>query len=331
MIDNPNLAKYWDKPVSELVALQPYSIVEEQKERHRLYTLLLMALVYHYWNGSKRGRAGTYPLNAAATPGESNYFENDYLGHNIAALAVDAEGRIIDFEFNHNTLFNSSAEHAEARLIRRVYSLTSVHDSWKVTLPDPKAKDGHKVKDDYNSFEGVTVYTSLESCAQCAGVMALARVKEVVYLQTDPGMYMIGNILRNLTQGTKLESPMPIAASTIGLKYFAELDSRFDAFRATVSNTNPFFISNAANGKVDASKSITSFLCTKAAYEVYRDAYHEFIDVISGKQSLQYPAFAPRVGANAVDTPLKNADILAETASFYSYATLNGRRATPHH
>lgn len=325
MIDNPNLAKYWNKPVSELVALRPSAIGGEQQERHRLYALLLMALVYHYWNGSKRGRAGTYPLNASATPGGSNYFENDYLGHNIAALAVDAEGRIIDFEFNHNALFNSSAEHAEARLIRRVYSLTSVHDSWKVSLPDAK------VKDDYNSFEGVTVYTSLESCAQCAGVMALARVKEVVYLQTDPGMYMIGNILRNLTLGTKLESPLPIAASAIGMPYFAELDRRFDAFKATVSNANPFFIPSSASGTVDASKSITSFLCTKAAYEVYREAYHEFIGVISGKQPLQHPAFAPRVGANTANTPLKNADILGETASFFSYATLNGRRATPHH
>ena len=56
----------------------------------------------------------------------------------------------------------------------------------------------------------VTVYTSLEPCSQCAGIMALGRVREVVYLQTDPGMYSISNILRRLTAGTKLEAPVPI-------------------------------------------------------------------------------------------------------------------------
>ena len=47
---------------------------------------------------------------------------SEYRGHNIAALAVGPTGKIIDFEFNHNKL-NSSAEHAEARLVKRVYEL----------------------------------------------------------------------------------------------------------------------------------------------------------------------------------------------------------------
>ncbi len=46
-----------------------------------------------------------------------------YLGHNIACIAVDENGSILDFDFNHNELFNSSAEHAEARLVRRLFSL----------------------------------------------------------------------------------------------------------------------------------------------------------------------------------------------------------------
>src|SRR3981189_2447238 len=42
-----------------------------------------------------------------------------YLGHNIACIAVDGNGEIIDFDFNHNDLFRSSAEHAESRMVRR--------------------------------------------------------------------------------------------------------------------------------------------------------------------------------------------------------------------
>ena len=39
-----------------------------------------------------------------------------YLGHNIACIAVDGNGEIIDFDFNHNDFFRSSAEHAESRI-----------------------------------------------------------------------------------------------------------------------------------------------------------------------------------------------------------------------
>src|SRR5262249_60859373 len=34
-----------------------------------------------------------------------------YVGHNIACIAVDGNGEIIDFDFNHNHFFRSSAEH----------------------------------------------------------------------------------------------------------------------------------------------------------------------------------------------------------------------------
>lgn len=330
MIDNENLNYYLDKPVSALITLAPFPIAEGAKERHRLFSLLVMALVYHYWNGAKRGRAGDYPLNPKGEEGADKsvgkYFKHDYNGHNIAAIAVDGEGRIIDFEFNHNALFNSSAEHAEARLIRRVYSLTSVHDSWRVQSTTPKSRD------DYNSFEEVTIYTSLESCAQCAGVMALARVKEVVYLQTDPSMYQIGAILRNLTLKTKLESPRPIPASSFDLPYFGELDNKFAQFKTDVSKTNPFFIPKDVSAKVDDSPSITSFLCTQRAYEVYRTAYNEFLTLVSGSQLLKYPSFKPanREGVELANA-LPNTDLLLELASFFTYAILNGKRATPHH
>ena len=45
------------------------------------------------------------------------------------------------------------------------------------------------------SLQNVTLYTSLESCAQCSGVMSLGGVKQVVYLQNDFTAYMIGNIV----------------------------------------------------------------------------------------------------------------------------------------
>ncbi|HEX6367453.1 MAG TPA: hypothetical protein VF006_00890 [Longimicrobium sp.] len=150
-------------------------------ERHRIYSLLLMAIVHHYLNGNKYGRWGTYPWNAPADAEAGPFHDSDYLGRNIAATAVDAEGFVVDLEFNHNSLFNSSAEHAESRLIRRVYDLAQVNDSWALNR-EPRPRD------DYTMFEDMTVYTSLESCSQCTGVMALARVWQIIYLQPDHGM-----------------------------------------------------------------------------------------------------------------------------------------------
>lgn len=323
--NNPNLKYYIEnsKLVKDLIIPEAYNIEDGGKERHRLYSLLLMALTKYYWNGKKNGRDGEYPHN----PIDHGKFEhNDYLGHNIASIAVDAFGQVIDFEFNHNNLFNSTTEHAEARMVKRVITLTQINDSWETKL-DPDLKDKK------NTFEDVVMYTTLESCSQCAGIMALARVKEIIYLQTDPGMYLIGNILRNLTRkidnvnGTGgFTSPMPISGADISLNYFGELNEEYNKYQDKVLNT-PFFKPN--NGTPDHSKSITSFLCTKYAYEIYRKAFHEFEDLKI--EDLKYPDYKPKNNLREIINEAKpNKIILAEIKDFYNYAIKKGRRGTPH-
>ncbi|HWB05107.1 MAG TPA: deaminase [Verrucomicrobiales bacterium] len=322
MIKNPILENYWNEKVSRLATLTPKPISDALKERHRLYSLGLMAITHHYWNGLKKGRDGEYPWNPNPATAGGAYLRDDYRGHNIAAYAVDRRGFIIDFEFNHNKLLNSSAEHAEARLVRRIYGLTQISDSWDVNSPtQPPA-------DDYNTFEEVTLYTTLESCSQCSGIMALARLREVVFLQTDPGMYMIGNILRNLTENTGLEAPRPVPASSFGFPYFTKLDDAYEVFTTQVA-THPFYTSPA--GKTDTSPSITSFLCTNLAYQIYGDAARALADLESGKNKLLFPDAKPvdRAG-NEVTNGLTNAETLREVAHFRNYAAQKGRRATPH-
>ena len=113
---------------------------------------------------------------------------------------MDGNGNIIDFDFNHNAFFRSSAEHAESRLVRRLFSLTDIYDSWKT---GPRVNN----KPHAASLGQVTLYTSLESCAQCSGVMSLAGVKQIVYLQNDFTAYKIGNIMYNLAnRGPALDS-----------------------------------------------------------------------------------------------------------------------------
>lgn len=224
-----NLELYLKGSVEKLVAAPEVKLTEEAKERHRIFSLLLMAITAHYWSGLKNGRDYSYPLNPSKELGDKGRFlEDDYHGHNIACLAVDLNGRVVDFEFNHNELFNSSAEHAEARLVRRVFSLAQISDAketgtiWE--LAEIKATDAALPKSYATILSGVSIYTTLESCSQCSGIMALGQVKEIVYLQQDPGMYFIGNILRRLTVDTGLQAPLPISGEDIDLPYYSLLN-----------------------------------------------------------------------------------------------------------
>ena len=162
--------------------------------------------------------------------------------------------------------------------------------------------------------------------------MALARVREVVYLQTDPGMYRIGNILRNLTRGTSLESPYPRPATDFGFEYLAELDAAYKSYAKEVGQ-KPFHIS--PGGKQDTSDSLTSFLCTDEAYRIYGRAAAELAametEVAAGRMPLSHPDAHPvdRSGS-PVPQGLTNLKALEEILSFVQHAKEKGRRGTPH-
>jgi len=326
-----NLDLYLKEPVEKLVAAPDVNLLEEIKERHRIFSILLMAITAHYWNGLKNGRAFSYPLNPSRAAGDNGVFlDEDYHGHNIASLAVDLNGRVIDFEFNHNEIFNSSAEHAEARLVRRAFSLSQINDGdatgtdWE--LVEIKESDAAKPKTYGTLLNGVTIYTTLESCSQCSGIMALGQVKEIVYLQRDPGMYFIGNILRRLTEGTGLQAPLPITGDDIGLPFFALLNEGYESFRsAQVEETGEPFRRNG--DKSLWSDSITSYLCTREAYLFFVQAAQELESLV-----LKYPAYQPK-NETKIPTgkpPLTNQEALDRARKFFEYATRSGRRGTPH-
>jgi len=312
----------------------PKQFSDEHKERHRIYCYLVMSLLAHYWNPWKRGVDGKYNWigNFSATP-------STYLGHNIACFAVDGNGKIIDFDFNHNEIFNSSIEHAEARLLRRLFSLTTHFHSSNIfalpRIPDDESSLINKVlnagADIVEEWEGnyrksqshygkalkdVTIYTSLESCAQCSGMMALGAVKEVVFLQQDPGQKNIGNILFNLNNGSAFSAPEPISANTIDLAEFQGLDGAFDSFVKNV-NARPFY---EDGNKKDTSPSITSFLCTNEALEIFKGGRKKLKSL-----QLQHKQWKPNQSSDV----LTNEDVLKHVRSYHNRAIAVGRRATP--
>jgi tRNA(Arg) A34 adenosine deaminase TadA len=328
--DEP-LAKYWKQPVANVVYLPPYDITDVRKEQHKIYSLALMSLLRQYWNGNKNGSTGIYPwrqnqiwaqqdgikiYKRSADPPDSKRL--DYLGHNIACLAVDGNGDIIDFDFNHNNVLSSSVEHAESRLVRRIFSLTQLERKWELATEE----GGHPSQPAIaTTLDNVTIYTSLESCAQCSGIMTLAQVKEVVYLEKDFGAYGIGNIMYNLSvispgKRTGILAPRPIPACDFDVKgtarafpYYDELCEGYKDFYSKVTN-KPFWKASPKDQQPDNHQSVTSFLCTDNAFNIYNRAHQEF---------LNYKAdFA------------SNKELPDKARKFVERMVLIGRRGTPH-
>jgi tRNA(Arg) A34 adenosine deaminase TadA len=345
--DQDPIKQYWDKQLRDIVTVDlskdTAELADEAvKERHRIYCHLLMKLIHRFWNGNKRGPLGTYPMRVKqiessqaparykgdmiANPEGSRINWDRYLGHNIACIAVDGNGEIIDFDFNHNDFFRSSAEHAESRMVRRLFSLVDIRDSWKTGTPI-----GDKSR--AFSLNEVTLYTSLESCAQCSGVMSLGGVKQVVYLQNDFTAYMIGNIMYNLANriGNLPGAPVPIPASEIGLTQFKLLNNANLSFVKNITEaknrddpSQAFFVPQDGSTVKDFAPSITSFLCTDTAYDIFKDG-GDALDTMT----LNFPE---RRHPNDPHHPeiMTNAQCLNEAKDFYKYADMEGYRGSPH-
>jgi hypothetical protein len=144
--------------------------------------------------------------------------------------------------------------------------------------------------------------------------MTLGNSKEVVYLQEDPGQYKIGNIMFRLTESNdpnrKALAPRPIPASAFGFNYYSALSQKFGEYKKATGNS-----------------SITSFLCTEAAFLIFLEAETEFEFLT--RSGLSYPDWKTRL-ATGSESRLSNKDVLEECLGFYRYFTEKGRRGTPH-
>jgi tRNA(Arg) A34 adenosine deaminase TadA len=331
------------------------------RERHRIYCYLLMKLIVRFWNGNKNGPIGTYPQRErqlAEPKGADNTalrYKGDlnpnpdrdrpnwdrYLGHNIACIAADGNGHIIDFDFNHNAFFRSSAEHAESRLVRRLFSLTDIFDSWKTG-------SRFNGKPHAASLGDVTLYTTLESCAQCSGVMSLAGVKQIIYLQNDFTAYKIGNLMYKLANRIELKNPdgtlkkddkgnsvtipgapVPIPGSEVGIEEFAQLNDANVAFAKKMMAGTEFFF-RSPDGKEDRDASITSFLCTDDAYKLFVQGAGKLDGITLQAANHPYTDRPPDLCNQNMDRAMTNAECLAEANKFFAYVDVEGYRGSPH-
>jgi tRNA(Arg) A34 adenosine deaminase TadA len=83
-------------------------------------------------------------------------------GHNIGCILVDKDNNPVAWNINSNGITNDSTQHGEVRLMQ-----------------DYIKKSGNKYLDGY------TIYTTLEPCVMCSGMMSLTKISRTVYGQTD--------------------------------------------------------------------------------------------------------------------------------------------------
>jgi tRNA(Arg) A34 adenosine deaminase TadA len=284
-----------------------------EQKRHQPFLHLLMKLVYEKWNGNRRGVLGTYYYRDKQKTADTTVWSEGqaYLGHNIAAIAVDGANRVIDFDFNHNDIFRSSIEHAESRLVRRLFNLTGLRSAWSLSEMSsaPSRAESNQYATDLSK---VTLYTSLEPCAQCTGIIALARIPRVVYLQRDDGAMRVAQILRNLRPYSG--GAEPIDGSQCGITYGEDLTRAFEEYTNDVRNGKPFYVppGKEGSGQEDRSTSLATFLCTDAARDIFAKGASAFDDLL---------------GAGKCEAP----DVsVAELKEFVEYALTGGHRGTPH-
>jgi tRNA(adenine34) deaminase len=194
-------------------ALHANSVLSIDEERDEIYSLLAYAVVLKDWQvGGPNQR-----------------------GHNIGAVLVDSQGKLVYWARNCNHITKNGTQHAEVRLMLGYLSEVQTY-----------------------SLKGHTVYTSLEPCAQCSGMMVLQSIQRTVYGQTDPSfgkaMERLDLDSSALTNGFK-PYPRPVESHKSKAAICAELD---DAY-------------------AKAGGSITDFLLSPKAKSIFEKAHQQFL------------------------------------------------------
>ena len=151
-------------------------------------------------------------------------------GHNIGSVLVDnATGEIVFYARNSNKILASGCQHGEVRLVTNFL----------------KCEGAGPYLGNY------TLYTTLEPCIMCAGMLTMTQIGKVVYVQQDPDY--------GYTQEIIGSGNYPI--------YYQE---------ATVESDFKERLENSYNQS--GNRSITKWLVGDDAHRIYNDAEHALLN-----------------------------------------------------
>ncbi|MFC1665143.1 nucleoside deaminase [Pseudomonadota bacterium] len=159
-------------------------------------------------------------------------------GYNIGSILVNEKEEVIYWARNSVNVTNNKTQHGEVRLI-----------------------NCYLANNERNDMEEQTIYTTLEPCAMCSGMMFLTSLPRTVYGQKDPSF---GDAIERLNLNSN-DSPSgypPYPRQVIS-----------DASKLSQRYLLDFFYASYIKEHKDPS--ITDFLTTPEAEFVYRSAFDE--------------------------------------------------------
>jgi len=160
-------------------------------------------------------------------------------GYNIGALIVNKDNLPVHYELNCINSTDNSTQHGEVRAIMSYLEQNKLFD-----------------------LSGFSIYTTLEPCIMCAGMMTMTSVKRVVYGQRDVDYSKAFERLALDTRPIGGFAPYPrrVMAQASNIIYCQELDREYQAFL-----------------KEDDEKVLAKFLASEAARQIYEKASNAFL------------------------------------------------------
>lgn len=170
------------------------------------------------------------------------YWENNDRngrGYNVGCILVDPNNTVVDWGINTVNATENCTQHGEVRLITSYLSQDGIY-----------------------SLDGYSIYSTLEPCAMCAGMMTMASIKRVVSGQKD---YYFSKAIERLSfdstpYGGYPPYPRIVASHETPTEYGDILDKSYQAYI------------KAGNQPI-----ITKFLSTPPAKEIYAKAFQSFM------------------------------------------------------
>ncbi|HEX9982036.1 MAG TPA: nucleoside deaminase [Thermoanaerobaculia bacterium] len=161
-------------------------------------------------------------------------------GYNIGSVLVDPEDNVVCWAVNSVGVTGNGTQHGEVRLITNYVGNTR-------TFSLPKH----------------AIYTTLEPCAMCSGMMTMQSIAKTVYGQRDPdyGATLERLALNSTAAGGYCPFPRTVVSVETESEFAAALDRGYARYHATTKEPR-----------------LTRFLASSEAQQIYAAAYKAFLD-----------------------------------------------------
>ena len=160
-------------------------------------------------------------------------------GYNIGALLVNQENKAVAFDLNAINSTDNSTQHGEVRVITKFLE-----------------------KEKCFNLDGYTIYTTLEPCVMCAGMITMTDIDRAVFGQRDVQFSKAFERLSIDTTPIGGFPPYPRRVETLtsDLNFSKELNTAYQEFL-----------------EYDSDKVLAKFLASDVAKDIYKNAYEYFL------------------------------------------------------